>query len=80
MNTPPFFIAVVIVILAVVALLVFRAGKRGRNRLTPLAGLAFAFVVAAVLFGENRVIAYSLMGVGVVLAVVDIFIGAGNRQ
>jgi hypothetical protein len=39
-----------------------------------LAGLAWAFVLAGIIFGEDRLIGYGLMGVGVVLAVIDVFI------
>jgi hypothetical protein len=68
------YIVISIVVLAVIALLVFVVGKKGRGqRLTPLASLAFAFVLAGILFGENRLVGYGLMGVGVVLAIVDIF-------
>jgi hypothetical protein len=73
MNASAAYIAVSVVVLAVVALLVFLIRREGKeNRLTPLAGLAFAFVVAGMLFGEDRLIGYGLMAVGVVLAVVDI--------
>ena len=74
MNTSQIFIAVSIAVLAIVALLVFFMGKsRKENRLTPLAGLAFGFVLAGILFGDDRLIGYSLLGIGVILAVVDIF-------
>jgi hypothetical protein len=67
------YIGVSIVVLAVVAILVFFVSKGTReNRLTPLAGLAFGFVLAGILFGDDRVVGYGLMGVGVVLAIVDI--------
>ena len=74
MNISQIFIAVSIIVLAIVALLVFIVSKHKReNRLTPLAGLAFSFVLAGIIFGENRLIGYGLMGVGVLLAVIDIF-------
>jgi len=74
MNTSQAYIAITIVILLVVALLVFVARRNQQEkRLTPLAGLAFGFVLAGILFGGERFIGYSLMGVGVILAVVDIF-------
>jgi uncharacterized membrane protein len=70
----PIYIAVSIVVLAVVAVLVFLTGKnRQNNRLTPLAGLAFAFVVAGIIFGASRLVGYGLLGIGVILALVDIF-------
>ena len=74
MNISQLYIAVAIVALMTIALLVFVVGKnRKQTRLTPLASLAFGFILAGILFGNNRLIGYSLIGVGVVLAVVDIF-------
>jgi uncharacterized membrane protein len=68
------FIAVSVAVLAAIAVLVFFVGKgRRENRLTPLASLAFAFVLAGILFGDDRLIGYSLLGIGVILAVVDMF-------
>jgi hypothetical protein len=74
------FIIVSIVVLAVIAVLVFLVrGKRAQNRITPLAGVAFAFVLAGILFGEDRLIGYGLMGIGVILAVVDILNRSRNK-
>ena len=68
------YIIIALMAIAIVALLLFFVGKgTGQNRLTPLAGLAFGFILAGILFGENRLLGYSLLGVGVVLAVVDMF-------
>lgn len=74
MNISQMCVAVAIVVLLVIALLVFFTTKNRReNKLTPLAGLAFGFVLAGILFSEDRLIGYGLMGIGVLLAVVDIF-------
>ena len=74
MNTSQIFIAVSIVVLAIVALFVFfMARSRRENRLTPLAGLAFGFILAGILFGDDRLIGYGLLGIGVILAVIDMF-------
>jgi len=74
MISSQFYILVSIVVLAIVALLVFFVNKgKSENRINPLAGLAFGFVLAGILFGDNRLVGYGLMGVGVMLAVVDIF-------
>jgi hypothetical protein len=73
MGTSAVYIAVSVVVLGIVAVMAFFVRREGKeNRLTPWAGLAFAFVVAGILFGEDRLIGYGLMGAGVVLAVVDI--------
>ena len=74
MTTSLAYVAISVAVLAVVAILVFLVrGKRVENRITPLAGLAFAFVVAGILFGEDRLVGYCLMGIGIVLAVADIW-------
>ena len=75
MNISQIWIAVSVVVLAAIALLVFFLGKnRKEKRLTVLASLAFGFVLAGIVFGnDNRLIGYGLMGIGVLLAVLDIF-------
>ncbi|MHC4497266.1 MAG: alpha/beta hydrolase family protein, partial [Planctomycetota bacterium] len=74
MNTSQIYIAVSIAVLTSIALLVLFIGKsRRENRLTPLAGLAFGFVLAGILFGDDRLIGYSLLRIGVILAVTDMF-------
>ncbi len=81
MTTSLAYVAISIVVLAVVAILVFLVrGKRAENRITPLAGLAFAFVVAGIIFGEDRLIGYGLMGIGIVLAVADIWNRSRSKQ
>lgn len=71
MSTSQIYIALSIVVLAIVALLIFFTGGKKGKSLTPLAGVAFAFVVAGVAFSDDRMIGYSLLGIGVILAVVD---------
>ena len=74
MNISQIYTLVSIVVLAVIAVLVFIVGNKGkRKRLTPLASFAFAFVLAGILFGENQLIGYGLMCAGAILAIVDIF-------
>jgi hypothetical protein len=73
MNLSQIYIITTIVVLMIVALLVFFVGKKGReNKLTPLASLTFGFVLAGLLFTDNRFVGYGLMGIGVALAVIDI--------
>lgn len=74
MNSPVVYIAISIFILTAIVILMFVANKEIRKRrLTPFAGLAFAFVVAGIIFGEEQVIGYSLMVIGVAFAVADMF-------
>jgi amino acid transporter len=80
MNTQLPYIILAIIVLLIVAALVFFVGKnKSNNRLTPLAGLAFGFILAGILFGENRILGYSLLGIGVILAVIDIIIKARQK-
>ncbi|HSQ27158.1 MAG TPA: hypothetical protein VLM80_08530 [Anaerolineales bacterium] len=72
MNISQIYILIAIIVLLVVAALVFFLRvNHNDKRLTPLAGLAFGFVIAGLVFGQERSIGYGLMGVGVILAVVD---------
>ena len=70
----------VYIVLSVLALLgvaaVFFVRRRGgaAGNLTPLAAIAFAFVIAGIVFGDNRAVGYSLLGIGVVIAVADIVV------
>jgi hypothetical protein len=65
-------IAILALLLIAIALFIIRRGKK-REKLTPLASIAFFFILASFLFDE-RLIAYSLLGIAVVLAVIDMII------
>jgi uncharacterized membrane protein len=74
MNISQMYIALSIIILAIIVILIFFLGRKRKDRgLSQLASFAFAFVLAGILFGENRLVGYSLMGIGVLLAAIDIF-------
>lgn len=73
MNATQIYFLVAGVVLIVIAwiLLAFRKSKN-INRFDPLASLAYVFILSGLLFGENRVVGYGLMGVGLILAIVTI--------
>jgi len=71
MNPSQIYIAISILVLAIIALLVFFKTKK-EKKLTPIAGLAFGFILAGIIFGDNRLIGYILIGIGVILAIIDI--------
>ncbi|MFN2120446.1 MAG: hypothetical protein ACK2T0_08660 [Anaerolineales bacterium] len=74
MTMSQFYIAVVLVVLAAIALMVFLTRKgRQEQRLSTLSGMAFVLVLAGLFFGENRLLGYGLIAVGVILAVIDVF-------
>ncbi len=79
MNVSQGYIASSIVVLLVIAVLLVSVGrKRRERRLTPLSGLALAFVVAGTLFGSDRLLGYGLMALGVLLAVANMFNSSRN--
>jgi hypothetical protein len=79
-NSLPYVIISIVVLLVVILLVFFIRGRQRTNRLSTLAGLAFAFIIAGIIFGENRFLGYGLMAVGVILAVADIFVKSKSRQ
>lgn len=73
MNTSQIYIAISLVALVIIAILVFVVSRNKQaNKLTPLAGLAFGFVLAGLFFGDEGLVGYSLFGVGIILAIIDI--------
>ena len=81
MEPSQIYIAVAIIVLALIALaLFFIARKKGSYKLTPLAGIAFGFVIAGIIFGENRLIGYSLLGIGVTLAIIDVIMKSREKK
>lgn len=80
MNAVLIYLAIVILAgLAIAMDLVFVYTKKKR-RISRLAGLAFAFVIAGIFLGGQRLIGYSLLGVGIILAIIDILRKASTRM
>jgi hypothetical protein len=73
MNPSHSFIAESIMVLALAAVFLFVAGRNRKTRKrTHLAALAFGFISAGILFGNDRLIGYPLLGIGAVLGIIDI--------
>lgn len=74
MNSTQIYIVLFIAVLIGIATLFLFLGKdQEKVRLSPIAILAFVFVLAGILLAKNRVVGYSLMGVGGVLLAIDFF-------
>ncbi|MFA6440140.1 MAG: hypothetical protein WCX28_12585 [Bacteriovoracaceae bacterium] len=74
MSTSLIYLTVVIAVIAIIAILRFVIHKhQKKNEFTPLAGLAFGFILAGFFTGDDRLIGYSLLGIGVILAIIDIY-------
>lgn len=73
MNTSPIYIAISIVALAIIAVVLFVVrGKKPERKLSRIGALSFFLVLAGIIFGESRLVGYSLIGGGIILAVIDI--------
>lgn len=69
------YLAIAVISAAVIIFLLFLRNKNSKNKnLSPLVSAGFGFVLAGIIFGENRLIGYSLLGVGAILSVADICI------
>jgi len=74
MISSQIYILIAIIVLLIIALLMFFVKKNKKEkRITPLAGIAFGFIIAGIVFGRIRLIGYSLIGIGILLSVIDIF-------
>jgi hypothetical protein len=81
MNPSAIYILFAISIFAIIALILFFLKKdRKEKRLSRLAGVSFAFIIAGIFFGENRLAGYGLIGVGVILAIIDMIQKLGQNS
>jgi uncharacterized membrane protein len=78
MDASQVYILVAIVILLIIAVIVLFT-KKDRKPLSPLAGLAFGFVIAGLFFADNRFLGYSLIGGGIILSVIDIILKSKKK-
>lgn len=75
MTSAQIYILIAIIILAIIAIVVFFTRKdKKQAKPSLLTGLAFLFIFAGIFFGQSRSIGYSLMGVGGILAIIDIIL------
>jgi hypothetical protein len=81
MEASQIYILISILALLIVAVIIFFVRKDKKQKpLTPLAGIAFAFMIAGIIFGDDRLASYGLMGAGVLLAIVDMVIKKTMRH
>ena len=69
----PVWIAISIAALVVIMVLLLISRRRGKQLLNPsnLLILGISCVVLGIIFGDERIIGYSFIGVGVLLSVID---------
>ncbi len=80
MQIPYILLALIVPALILIILAIFlRKKEKPMGTLYFLAGISFAFIIAGIIFGENRILGYSLMGTGVLIAVVDIILKSKKK-
>jgi len=80
MEPSQIYILISIVVLLIIAIVVFFVrGKKKGKKVSLLGGLGLTFVLAAVIFGGSRLVGYTLIGIGVLLAVIDIIIKSKRK-
>ena len=67
-----------IVILIVLAAIVFLISKKRTNKENTLVTLATVFVVLGIVFGDDRLLGYSFIAIGILLSIVSV-VGRRNR-
>jgi asparagine N-glycosylation enzyme membrane subunit Stt3 len=69
----PVWIAIAIIALVVIMVLLLISRRKGKQLLNPsnLLVLGMSLVVLGIIFGDDRLIGYSFIGVGVLLSVID---------
>jgi asparagine N-glycosylation enzyme membrane subunit Stt3 len=73
MDASQIYILISIIILLVIAVVLFLVKKNKKpKKFTPLAGLSFAFLLLGILSTDSKIISYIFMGIGIILAVIDI--------
>ncbi|HET6847075.1 MAG TPA: hypothetical protein VFH29_09590 [Anaerolineales bacterium] len=73
MNTTIVYIGIVVGALVILGMLAYASVKSGRpSRLTPMAALAFVLVLAGIVLGQQHLLGYGLIALGVILALIDI--------
>ncbi len=82
MNANQIFILVaVLTLVAVLVLWFFAIRPHGPRPLSPLSGIAFAFVIAGIVLGDQpHWLGYGLIAIGVVAAIADMIVHRPGRS
>ena len=81
METALIFIIIsIIAILLLVFLVLFLYGDRNHKPLSIIATIALGFVLAGIIFSENRDLGLVLMSTGIILSIIDIIAIKRNNQ
>lgn len=72
-NASVIYIMLSLIILAIILILeIFTLKKKKLKKSSKLATSAMTLIVLGIIFGEDRLIGYSLIGVGILLSIIDL--------
>jgi multisubunit Na+/H+ antiporter MnhB subunit len=71
-GAPEIYIAIAVIALAIIAIFIVYIRKKPRKQPSKLAMFAILLVIVGIVFGDDRLIGYSLIGAGMILAIFDI--------
>jgi phosphoglycerol transferase MdoB-like AlkP superfamily enzyme len=70
-----------VIILLILLFIIFLVNKKKKKRkFSKLTWFAFVFIFAGILFGDGKSTSYNLIGIGVILAVIDIIINSKKKK
>jgi len=72
MNTSQIYILISVITLVTIMIVLILTRKKMQKPLSKLTTLAFLLIFTGIILGENRLIGYSLMVAGGILAIIDI--------
>jgi LPXTG-motif cell wall-anchored protein len=73
MDASQGYVLLGIIVLLIIALIIMIKRKNKSNRISKLTAISFAFIISGIIFGEERVIGYGLMLIGIIIAFADIY-------
>jgi uncharacterized membrane protein len=79
METLWIAVSIVALVVIVALLLISRRGGRQYPRPSNLALVGMSMVVLGIIFGDDRLIGYSFIGIGVLLSVVDSILNRNKK-
>jgi formate hydrogenlyase subunit 3/multisubunit Na+/H+ antiporter MnhD subunit len=80
MEESQIYILISIIALLIIAIVLFFLRKNKKQKpISILGSFSLFFVLSGIIFGDNRLIGYSLIGIGVLLAVADIIVNKNKK-
>lgn len=74
------YILITIIVLGVIFAIVAWKKRKDPRQLSVLGALSFGSVIAGIVFNENRLVGYAFLGIGIALAMADIFVKAKKNN